>query len=876
MVVVAAALVAVATKAPAGKAPAAPKPNRSVPATTPASPLALVVNHGAPDGTGASVSVIDSATHTVVGTVLQNLELDDVAIAPDAQTGYVTVVNYGPNHEDVLIPVILRGGQAQPQPPVDLDPGCRSPSFVVVVPSGAQALVSCLQGVMEVNLLTTPPTPGPVVDAPTLSDIEDLVVAPNGATAYAVFSAPSATSPSGLPNARQFASLPPGETAPGSGVQPIDLTTNPPTPGNPVAVGSSATQMAVSPDGATGYVSDIAESAVYPLNLTTTPITVGPPVTANLTHPYGVALTPNGHQLYAVNNPGNSVTPIDVAAHPPQPGTPIPVGSAPLNVAALPNGRQMLVTNQSSETPPQDGSVSVIDTSTKAVVATVPAGALTNRLAVQPDQAPVAKLAVTPAPAGQPTSFDASASTVAFGTITSYLWNFGDGNAEVTSKPTTTHVYGSAGTYGAAVLETDSAGTSTAQVFTGRAMLRNGGPSALAQQTVNVGTPPAPYHPLQPYRVLDTRVGQGAPRAPIGPGQSLSVRVAGTTGPDGQGVPSNALAVVVNVTATNPTAASFFSVFPTGQSPPLASSLNFAAGQTVPNLVEVGIGTDGQVTIFNHAGSTDAVADVEGYVLPATDTSGRLNAQPPARITDTRPGSGQPNAGKTLGANGNPETLSVQVTGAGGVPASGVEAAVLNVTVTNPSAPSYLTVWPAGQPQPATSNLNFLAGQTVPNRVVVPVGAGGQVNVANFNGTADVIVDVNGWFTDSTVGSGTLFSAISPTRILDTRTSHQTLGPGATLPVKVAGANQIPSGAQAVAVNTTVTNGTASSFLTVFPEGSTPPLASDLNWVPGQTVANLVVPQLGTGSGAGGVNLFNHAGMVDVVMDVDGWYEPAG
>jgi hypothetical protein len=89
----------------------------------------------------------------------------------------------------------------------------------------------------------------------------------------------------------------------------------------------------------------------------------------------------------------------------------------------------------------------------------------------------------------------------------------------------------------------------------------------------------------------------------------------------------------------------------------------------------------------------------------------------------------------------------VQVTGEGGVPGSGVSAAVLNVTVTNTTAASYLTVWPDGTTQPLASDLNWVAGETVPNLVVVELGSDGAVDIYNYSGSTDVAVDVEGYYT---------------------------------------------------------------------------------------------------------------------------------
>ena len=139
-----------------------------------------------------------------------------------------------------------------------------------------------------------------------------------------------------------------------------------------------------------------------------------------------------------------------------------------------------------------------------------------------------------------------------------------------------------------------------------------------------------------------------------------------------------------------------------------------------------------------------AVADGTGGadVVPAPTTSGaRYNPLSPSRILDTRLGNVAPAAPLGPGA-----ALDLQVTGRGGVPASGVSAVVLNVTVTEPSAGSVLTAFPTGQTLPLASNLNFSAGQTVPNLVVVKVGTGGKVSLYNAFGTVHVVADVAGWY----------------------------------------------------------------------------------------------------------------------------------
>jgi len=198
---------------------------------------------------------------------------------------------------------------------------------------------------------------------------------------------------------------------------------------------------------------------------------------------------------------------------------------------------------------------------------------------------------------------------------------------------------------------------------------------------------------------------------------------------------------------------------------------------------------------------------------------------------------------------------------------------VLNATVTNTTTPSFLTVYPTGASRPLASNLNWIGGQTVPNRVVVKVGTGGQVSFYNLAGNTDVVVDVNGYITDGTA-SGKAHFSLSPSRILDTRNGtggfSSPIGPNGTISVNVAGQGGVPaSGAVAVVANVTVTSTTAASVLTVYPNLTVRPNASDLNWVPGWTRANLTVVMLGSD---GKIAIHNGSGSVNVIVDVVGWF----
>lgn len=366
-------------------------------------------------------------------------------------------------------------------------------------------------------------------------------------------------------------------------------------------------------------------------------------------------------------------------------------------------------------------------------------------------------------------------------------------------------------------------------------------------------TPPLQYHPITPARILDTRGG-----SPLGGNSTMDVAVGGHGG-----VPLAATAAVINVTVTNTTAGSYLTVYPKGAPRPLASNINWTAGKTVPNLVEIQLGAGGMLTVYNAYGNTDLIFDVNGYVSGppvGCPTDGLYRSLVPSRILDTRMSAQVP---------GN-SSIDVQVTGAGGVPAAGVEAVTLNITVTNASAGSYITAYPTGSARPLASNLNFVAGQTVPNRVIVKLGTGGKVTLYNAYGNVDVIVDVNGWFTDGSgstqaTGSGDVFFGTSPSRILDTRGGGAIPG-NSSIVVTVTG---VPAGAHTAVINVTATNPTSASYLTIWPDGAPRPLASDLNFVAGLTIANLVIVQMGPGNK---VDIYNAYGSTDVVVDLVGWY----
>ena len=258
--------------------------------------------------------------------------------------------------------------------------------------------------------------------------------------------------------------------------------------------------------------------------------------------------------------------------------------------------------------------------------------------------------------------------------------------------------------------------------------------------------------PLSPARLLDTRDGIGGNIVPLMDDVTTELQVAGRGGVPGAG----ATAVVLNVTVDQPSSPGVLTLWPSGEPRQLVSSVNFNPGDVVANMVTVKLGANGKVSLYNLKGWVPTVVDVVGYYTAGTD---RQRTVHPA---DARAGARHRASSTKIGPGG---TIDVQVTGVRGVPASGVSGVALNVTVDDPSAPSYFTVYPTGEGRPNASTLNFVPGLTVANLTLAKVGAGGRVSIWNYDGTARVVADVVGYFS----ASGGRFVPVSPARVVDTR-----------------------------------------------------------------------------------------------------------
>ena len=416
------------------------------------------------------------------------------------------------------------------------------------------------------------------------------------------------------------------------------------------------------------------------------------------------------------------------------------------------------------------------------------------------------------------------------------------------------HQYTSAGTYTITETVVDDSGTRTF--------------------TTQVTTGGSTYVPVNPTRVLDTRKGLGdGTVGMISGGHSVAFSV--VDGVSGAPAASEITAVVLNVTVTEAQANGYASAYPDGTAVPKSSNLNYRTNENVPNSTTVMVGQDGKVDLYTSA-TTHLLADVEGYYVAST-AGGGYHPISPDRLLDTRKGLGAPEQ-----AVGPDKSITLKVAGNGSVPATGVLAAAMNVTVTGSTANGLITVFPAGGATPGTSNVNYSTGETVANMAIVKLGSNGEVTFTNNSkGTVQIIADVAGYYTST---GGDAFIPMVPWRALDTRDGigqessvNYPVGPDANAvwwfddEFDASGywSGDGQSDAAALVLNVTVTQPTANGLLVAYP-GPTLPIASNINFSAGETIPSMVMV---SSDADGSPLLYNESkGTTQVIADVFGYF----
>ncbi len=244
------------------------------------------------------------------------------------------------------------------------------------------------------------------------------------------------------------------------------------------------------------------------------------------------------------------------------------------------------------------------------------------------------------------------------------------------------------------------------------------------------------FYPLTPCRVADTRSssypqGLGPPFLPGHTQRDFPILNATSCN-----IPSSAEAYSLNFSVVPHGGLGYLTVWPTGQTRPLVSTLNDVPGTIIANAALVPAGTTGKVSVYP-SNDTDLIIDINGYFAPAGPGGLSLYAVAPCRVIDTRHvGSGQPFSG----------TLSppVNVTGSFCGPPATAQAYVFNATVVPTGELGYLTLWPDGTGRPTVSTLNALDGTITNNMAIVP-STNGKVD-AYASGITQLILDISSYF----------------------------------------------------------------------------------------------------------------------------------
>lgn len=369
------------------------------------------------------------------------------------------------------------------------------------------------------------------------------------------------------------------------------------------------------------------------------------------------------------------------------------------------------------------------------------------------------------------------------------------------------------------------------------------------------------FFPLTPSRVLDTRIGLGAPKARVAAHGTVALKVAGVGGVPATGT----TAVAVDLTSVSPAASGDLVAYADGTSVPGTSSVHFSAGANATNLAIIPV-TDGKIDLYNASGgAVDLLADVDGYYSNTSTAGGSLlTTVTPAQLFDSGGGSliGQP---KQIPAG---STLGISVLGSDTVPTTSVKAVVLGVNTLAPTASGSLTAYADGSARPAVTDASFTAGQSGSNVVVVPV-TDGRVDFYNSSAAPlGVIISIEGYYSAS--GSG--FQPLAPERVLDTRTglggSGLSVVPGGIAKAQIFGERGIPYTATAVVLNITVTGAQNAGQLTAYADGNPVPPVWNVGFAAGQTVSDTVVVPLYEA-----VDFLNSSvGDVQVIADIEGYY----
>ncbi|MFF5055017.1 hypothetical protein ACFY1S_17725 [Micromonospora sp. NPDC000663] len=369
------------------------------------------------------------------------------------------------------------------------------------------------------------------------------------------------------------------------------------------------------------------------------------------------------------------------------------------------------------------------------------------------------------------------------------------------------------------------------------------------------------YVPIDSIALLDTRDGTGGTTGVRGAKSVTTFTAVGIGGIPATGVS----ALMVDVTAINPTANTFLTIYP-DLTDPKASAMNASVGEVITNSAVVKPGTNGKLAVRNAGGNVHIRVDVVGYFTTATGSTGSgfvpVNH---TRVVDSR--SGQGITAGTLPTSG---TRVANISGGGLVPSTAT-AVMLDVVVSGSTGNGWMTV---GSSAVAETGIDYVKGITSMGMVVkLNPGSNGSVTLDNRGSAVHVAITVQGYWTGSaTTGAG--LRTVAATTLYDSRfpSGAQPVPANGSVDVAVGGTNGLPTrGIAAAVLNVHAVAPTVAGFLTVTPLDGTPNTWSTANF-PAAHVArsSLVVTKLGT---EGKVRIKNtSSGTVHIVVDLQGWF----
>ncbi|MEV0381413.1 phospholipase A2 [Nonomuraea sp. NPDC050643] len=387
------------------------------------------------------------------------------------------------------------------------------------------------------------------------------------------------------------------------------------------------------------------------------------------------------------------------------------------------------------------------------------------------------------------------------------------------------------------------------------------------------------FVPVTPAPLLDTRSGNGAAAPGKLPARgSVTFQVTGRAA-----IPATEVsAVALKIEAVAPERFGWLTVYPS-DAPTTNATVTFSAKENTAGADHTRITSTGKITITNNSDApVHVLVDVRGYFREAATVAGgtEYHPLPTAYLYDTRPGHGLGTETKApIPAKGS---LTFQVAGVSGMPATGATAVALNLVAANQKTTGWLSVRASDRPDPMVSTVAYVPGEHNGNLEIAQLTSTGKLTIANHNDTTvDVSVTVRGYFKATGESGGaqykpvatrTIVQTLDGTGILEPEGAVEPLAAGQSLTFDAAGAAGVLAGhVQAVAMNVGARRPTQNGWLSVHPAGGVDPGVSSVNYGKDGDTTNgldLAIPDTD-----GFVTITNHgSAAVHVQVSVRGYY----